>query len=91
MEYKDFVFELLSSLEYIVFKDDNQKFILNCKFIVFSEFEQLCKGIGFKIDDFVNVMGVSVVMVREWELRWVRLFFIELKLMCLIQVNLQFL
>ncbi|HHE7876859.1 TPA: transcriptional regulator, partial [Klebsiella pneumoniae] len=25
MEYKDPVFELLSSLEHIVFKDDNQK------------------------------------------------------------------
>lgn len=29
MEYKDPVFELLSSLEHIVFKDDNQKLTSN--------------------------------------------------------------
>lgn len=28
MEYKDPVFELLSSLEHIVFKDDNQKLVM---------------------------------------------------------------
>lgn len=62
MEYKDPVFELLSSLEHIVFKDDNQKFTSNRKSTVFSEFEQLRKGTGLKIDDFANVMGVSVAM-----------------------------
>ncbi len=66
MEYKDPVFELLSSLEHIVFKDDNQKLTSNRKSTVFSEFEQLRKGTGLKIDDFANVMGVSVAMVREW-------------------------
>ncbi|VGB79749.1 transcriptional regulator [Klebsiella pneumoniae] len=65
MEYKDPVFELLSSLEHIVFKDDNQKLTSNRKSTVFSEFEQLRKGTGLKIDDFANVMGVSVAMVRE--------------------------
>ncbi|MDU2541837.1 MAG: HTH-type transcriptional regulator [Klebsiella sp.] len=74
MEYKDPVFELLSSLEHIVFKDDNQ-------------FEQLRKGTGLKIDDFANVMGVSVAMVREWESRRVRPSPTELKLMRLIQAN----
>lgn len=69
MEYKDPVFELLSSLEHIVFKDDNQKLTSNRKSTVFSEFEQLRKGTGLKIDDFANVMGVSVAMVREWESR----------------------
>ncbi len=72
MEYKDPVFELLSSLEHIVFKDDNQKLTSNRKSTVFSEFEQLRKGTGLKIDDFANVMGVSVAMVREWESRRVR-------------------
>ncbi|STU55076.1 transcriptional regulator [Klebsiella pneumoniae subsp. ozaenae] len=43
MEYKDPVFELLSSLEHIVFKDDNQKLTSNRKSTVFSEFEQLRK------------------------------------------------
>ncbi len=65
MEYKDPVFELLSSPEHIVFKDDNQKLTSNRKSTVFSEFEQLRKGTGLKIDDFANVMGVSVAMVRE--------------------------
>lgn len=64
MEYKDPVFELLSSLEHIVFKDDNQKLTSNRKSTVFSEFEQLRKGTGLKIDDFANVMGVSVAMVH---------------------------
>lgn len=89
MEYKDPVFELLSSLEHIVFKDDNQKLTSNRKSTVFSEFEQLRKGTGLKIDDFANVMGVSVamVMVREWESRRVRPSPTELKLMRLIQAN----
>ncbi|HBY7724338.1 TPA: HTH-type transcriptional regulator [Klebsiella pneumoniae] len=84
MEYKDPVFELLSSLEHIVFKDDNTS---NRKSTVFSEFEQLRKGTGLKIDDFANVMGVSVAMVREWESRRVRPSPTELKLMRLIQAN----
>ena len=84
MEYKDPVFELLSSLEHIVFKDDNQKLTSNRKSTVFSEFEQLRKGTGLKIDDFANVMGVSVAMVREWESRPSPT---ELKLMRLIQAN----
>ncbi|SWY21039.1 transcriptional regulator [Klebsiella pneumoniae] len=87
MEYKDPVFELLSSLEHIVFKDDNQKLTSNRKSTVFSEFEQLRKGTGLKIDDFANVMGVSVAMVREWESRRVRPSPTELKLMRLIQAN----
>ena len=82
MEYKDPVFELLSSLEHIVFKDDNQKLTSNRKSTVFSEFEQLRKGTGLKIDDFANVMGVSVAMVRR-----VRPSPTELKLMRLIQAN----
>ncbi|MBO2025930.1 HTH-type transcriptional regulator [Klebsiella pneumoniae] len=87
MEYKDPVFELLSSTEHIVFKDDNQKLTSNRKSTVFSEFEQLRKGTGLKIDDFANVMGVSVAMVREWESRRVRPSPTELKLMRLIQAN----
>ena len=87
MEYKDPVFELLSSLEHIVFKDDNQTLTSNRKSTVFSEFEQLRKGTGLKIDDFANAMGVSVAMVREWESRRVRPSPTELKLMRLIQAN----
>lgn len=87
MEYKDPVFELLSSLEHIVFKDDNQTLTSNRKSTVFSEFEQLRKGTGLKIDDFANAMGVSVAMVREWESRRVRPSPAELKLMRLIQAN----
>ncbi len=78
---------LLSSPEHIVFKDDNQKLTSNRKSTVFSEFEQLRKGTGLKIDDFANVMGVSVAMVREWESRRVRPSPTELKLMRLIQAN----
>ncbi|MGO1103762.1 HTH-type transcriptional regulator [Klebsiella quasipneumoniae] len=87
MEYKDPVFELLSSLEHIVFNDDNQTLTSNRKSTVFSEFEQLRKGTGLKIDDFANAMGVSVAMVREWESRRVRPSATELKLMRLIQAN----
>ncbi len=60
MEYKDPVFELLSSLEQIVFKDISQTIAQPRKQTAFSEFEQLRKGTGLKIDDFANAMGVSV-------------------------------
>jgi putative transcriptional regulator len=62
MEYKDPMFELLSSLEQIVFKD-NQMVTMKQKPNAFSEFEQLRKSTGLKIDDFARVMGVSVSMV----------------------------
>lgn len=60
MEYKDPVFELLSSLEQIVFKDISQTIAQPRKQTACSEFEQLRKGTGLKIDDFANAMGVSV-------------------------------
>ena len=66
MEYKDPVFELLSSLEQIVFKDISQTLAQPRKQTACSEFEQLRKGTGLKIDDFANAMGVSVAMVQEW-------------------------
>ncbi len=43
MEYKDPMFELLSSLEQIVFKDVSQTIILTNKPNPFTEFEQLRK------------------------------------------------
>ena len=87
MEYKDPVFELLSSLEQIVFKDISQTFGQPRKHTACSEFEQLRKGTGLKIDDFANAMGVSVAMVQEWESRRVKPSPTELKLMRLIQAN----
>ena len=66
MEYKDPVFELLSSLEHIVFKDDNQKLTSNRKSTVFSEFEQLRKGTGLKIDQCSNVNGVIDAMMTKY-------------------------
>ena len=87
MEYKDPVFELLSSLEQIVFKDISQTIAQPRKQTACSEFEQLRKGTGLKIDDFANAMGVSVAMVQEWESRRVRPSPTELKLMRLIQAN----
>ncbi len=86
MEYKDPMIELLSSLEQIVFKD-NQAVSLSQKPCAFSEFEQLRKSTGLKIDDFAQVMGVSVTMVQEWESRRLKPSITELKLMRLIQAN----
>ena len=87
MEYKDPVFELLSSLEQIVFKDISQTIAQPRKQTACSEFEQLRKGTGLKIDDFANAMGVSVAMVQEWESRRAKPSPTELKLMRLIQAN----
>lgn len=88
MEYKDPMSELLSSLENIVFKDDSQRIILTQKPTAFTEFEQLRKGSGLKIDDFARAMGVSVSMVQEWESRREKPTASELMLMRLIQANL---
>ncbi|THE46839.1 transcriptional regulator, partial [Enterobacter bugandensis] len=48
MEYKDPEFELLSSLEQIVFKDVPQAITLQQKSNPFTEYEQLRKGTGLK-------------------------------------------
>jgi putative transcriptional regulator len=87
MESKDPMFELMSSLEQIVFKDDSQRITLTQKPTAFTEFEQLRKGTGLKIDDFARAMGVSVAMVQEWESRREKPSPAELKLMRLIQAN----
>lgn len=57
MEYKDPMFELLSSLEQIVFKDVSQTVTLTQKTNPFTEFEQLRRGTGLKTDDFARVMA----------------------------------
>jgi len=88
MEVKDPMSELLSSLENIVFKDDSQRITLTQKPTAFTEFEQLRKGSGLKIDDFARAMGVSVSMVQEWESRREKPTASELMLMRLIQANL---
>lgn len=86
MEYKDPMFELLSNLEQIVFK--NEPLVsTRQKANAFSEFEQLRKSTGLKIDDFARVMGVSVTMVQEWESKRIRPSSTELKLMRLIQAT----
>lgn len=85
MEYKDPMFELLSSLEQIVFKDTPQTITLTQKPSAFTEFEQLRKGCGLKTDDFAHAMGVSVATVLEWESRRIKPTITELKLMRLIQ------
>ncbi|MGG7973288.1 HTH-type transcriptional regulator [Klebsiella aerogenes] len=87
MEYKDPVFDLLSNLEQIVFKNQPQTATLASTPSVFNEFERLRKGTGLKTDDFANAMGVSVAMVEEWESRRVKPSSTELKLMRLMMAN----
>ena len=87
MEYKDPMFELLSSLEQIVFKDVSQTIILTNKPNPFTEFEQLRRGTGLKTDAFARATGVTVATVQEWESRRVKPSSTELNLMRLIQAN----
>lgn len=87
MELKDPEFELLSSLEQIIFKDVPPTVTLNRKSNPFSEFERLRKGSGLKTDEFARAMGVSVAMVLEWESKREKPTPAELKLMRLIQAN----
>ena len=79
MEYKDPEFELLSSLEQIIFKDVPQTITL--------QHEQLRKGTGLKTEEFARAMGVSVAMVQEWESKREKPTPTELRLMRLIQAN----
>ena len=87
MELKDPEFELLSSLEQIIFKDVPPTVTLNQKSNPFSEFERLRKGSGLKTDEFARAMGVSVAMVLEWESKREKPTPAEIKLMRLIQAN----
>ena len=87
MELKDPEFELLSSLEQIIFKDVPPTVTLNQKSNPFSDFERLRKGSGLKTDEFARAMGVSVAMVLEWESKREKPTPAELKLMRLIQAN----
>ncbi|MGY5954854.1 HTH-type transcriptional regulator [Kosakonia sp. BK9b] len=88
MEYKDPVFELLSSLEQIVLKSDvTQPVTLSQKPNTFNEFERLRRGTGLKIDDFARAMGVSVSIVHEWESQRIKPTATEMKLMRLIHAN----
>ena len=87
MELKDPEFELLSSLEQIIFKDVPPTVTLNQKSNPFREFERLRKGSGLKTDEFARAMGVSVAMVLEWESKREKPTPAELKLMRLIQAN----
>ncbi|AXO49523.1 HTH-type transcriptional regulator [Enterobacter hormaechei] len=87
MALKDPEFELLSSLEQIIFKDVPPTVTLNQKSNPFSEFERLRKGSGLKTDEFARAMGVSVAMVLEWESKREKPTPAELKLMRLIQAN----
>ena len=87
MELKYPEFELLSSLEQIIFKVVPPTVTLNQKSNPFSEFERLRKGSGLKTDEFARAMGVSVAMVLEWESKREKPTPAELKLMRLIQAN----
>ena len=87
MEYKDPEFELLSSLEQIIFKGVPQAIALQQKPNPFTEFEQLRKGSGLKNEEFARAMGVSVAMVLEWESKREKPTPAELKLMRLIKAN----
>ena len=87
MEYKDPEFELLSSLEQIIFKDVPQTVTLQQISNPFTEYEQLRKGTGLKTDEFARAMGVSVAMVLEWESKREKPTPTELKMMRLIQAN----
>ena len=87
MELKDPEFELLSSLEQIIFKDVPPTVTLNQKSNPFSEFERLRKGSGLTKDEFARAMGVSVAMGLEWYSKREKPTPAELKLMRLIQAN----
>lgn len=88
MEYKDPMFELLSSLEQIVLKNEvTQPVTLSKNPNSFSDFEQLRRGTGLQIDGFARVMGVSVSMVHEWESQRIKPTATEMKLMRLINAN----
>ena len=87
MEYKDPEFELLSSLEQIIFKDVPQTITLQQNSNPFTEYEQLRKGTGLKTEEFARAMGVSVAMVQEWESKREKPTPTELRLMRLIQAN----
>lgn len=88
MEYKDPMFELLSSLEQIVFKEDvTQTVTLSKKTNALNDFELLRRGTGLKIDDFARAIGVSVSMVHEWESQRIKPTATEMKLMRLIHAN----
>lgn len=88
MEFKDPMFELMSSLEQIVFKKEvKQTVALSQKPNAVSDFEQLRRGTGLKIDDFASAMGVSVAIVHEWESQRVQPTATEIKLMRLIHAN----
>ena len=87
MEYKDPEFELLSSLEQIIFKDVPPTVTLQQKSNPFTEYEQLRKGTGLKTEEFARAMGVSVAMVQEWESKREKPTPTELRLMRLIQAN----
>ena len=87
MEYKDPEFELLSSLEQIIFKDVPPTVTLQHRSNPFTEYEQLRKGTGLKTDEFARAMGVSVAMVQEWESKREKPTPTELQLMRLIQAN----
>lgn len=87
MESKDPMFELLSSLEHIVFKEESSKIALTHTPSPFSEFEQLRRGSGLETDDFARALGVTVALVQEWESKRVKPSSTELKLMRLIQAN----
>ncbi len=89
MEEKDPTFELLSSLEEIVFKDASSMINLTPKPSIFYEFEELRKGTGLQMAEFAKAMGVSVSLVQEWESRRVKPSVTELKLLRLIQADQQ--
>ncbi|CAH6636379.1 HTH-type transcriptional regulator [Pseudocitrobacter vendiensis] len=89
MEEKDPTFELLSSLEEIVFKDASSMINLTPKPSIFYEFEELRKGTGLQMVEFAKAMGVSVSLVQEWESRRVKPSVTELKLLRLIQADQQ--
>ena len=89
MEEKDPTFELLSSLEQIVFKDASSMINLTPKPSIFYEFEELRKGTGLQMAEFAKAMGVSVSLVQEWESRRVKPSVTELKLLRLIQADQQ--
>ena len=89
MEEKDPTYELLSSLEQIVFKDASPMMTLTPKPSVFTEFEELRKGTGLQMAEFAKAMGVTVSTVQEWESRRVKPSVTELKLLRLLQADQQ--
>ncbi|ADP10786.1 putative transcriptional regulator [Erwinia sp. Ejp617] len=88
METKDPMSELLSSLEQIVLTRDGIPAVIACKdSMAMPEPQRIREITGLKIDEFAQVLGVSVSSVKSWEAKRTKPSRSAQKLMKLIQSN----